>query len=342
MPTFFVLFAIYMNCPSFYISKEYICHKTTMKRLFHVCLSSHDEVLFRNAEDFKRATNCLALSLHHQDATSLAHSFMSDHIHLVVRTDDVRLFVHRFRVSYVKYFNRKYKRSGMIGQRHYYINELDGIQHIKTAVSYTLRNALHHGVTSTPFEYPYSSILAYYKDEWQRGETALNSMSSKDSVSQPNNRICRRYLPAHAIIPRHYCIDTSGIITPESYIEISYIRSLYGSFRNFLFQMNRISSEEWQRDQEIDNVTSAPITLELIESQTSKNISILLANEKGRRYEHSLTDIDLCQIIDNKYVPYYHKPSYWHLSPSEKRYIALKLKENYHISDKQVSRCLSI
>ena len=302
-----------------------------MKKMFHVCIASHNEVMFRNPDDFKRATNCWAVALSNQESTSLAHSFMSDHIHFGVRTDNPALLVKRFRDSYNKYFNHKYLRKGALGDKSYFCIELDGVYHTLAAISYILRNCVHHGVCASPFAYPYSSACCYFREELNQGRLPTHKQDFA---------VRRNYLSKNIAVPSNYCFDSEGIIAQESYTEINYLRSLYGTHRSFLYYMNRLTSDEWQQEQQKDNNNLQIITLPIIEQGGSTSYSEMLANEKGRFNNHRLTDIDLCQIIDTRYVPAFKRQSYCQLTEMEKSKIMQDLKKKQYVADKQLMRCL--
>jgi hypothetical protein len=68
--------------------------------------------------------------------------------------------------------------------------------------------------------------------------------------------------------------------------------------------MNRLSSEEWKREQEKDKVRTYPITIETIETGINQQtIEQMLHNEHGRNDYRKMNDIDLCHLIDNVILP---------------------------------------
>ena len=71
---------------------------------------------------------------------------MSTHMHQLVQTTDPKGFMYCFRQSYGMYFNHKYHREGRLGEEHHFTMEVAGYHHTVAAASYTLRNAVHHGV----------------------------------------------------------------------------------------------------------------------------------------------------------------------------------------------------
>ena len=74
-----------------------------MKGTYHICLSSHQEVLFRSEADLIIGFNYLAVTALETDSALLADGFLSTHHHEVARTDDPRNLTlqGRFRVIYL-------------------------------------------------------------------------------------------------------------------------------------------------------------------------------------------------------------------------------------------------
>lgn len=132
-----------------------------MKNVKHVCFTSHDEVLFRDSKDVGAFVNLLALSSWKSDVSILADCEMSNHVHLVVMADNdnVSDFVRQLRCKYSWYFHARYDRPrfNRFGERSYFQLDVFGLNHIQSALSYVLRNPVHHGIATTPFAYPFSS-----------------------------------------------------------------------------------------------------------------------------------------------------------------------------------------
>ena len=136
-----------------------------MKKTYHLCLSAGDEIMFRDLEDYNRGFNCFALALYKSNSTGLVETFMSNHFHLMIQTEDPKEFMYNMRQPYSKYFNRKYHRAGRLGEKNHFQLEISGLHHHLAAMSYTLRNALHHGVAPIPYAYPHSSVNAIFREE---------------------------------------------------------------------------------------------------------------------------------------------------------------------------------
>ena len=169
-----------------------------MKKTYHLCLSSGNEVLFRSKEDFIRGINCLCLAAYKTGAVLLAYSFMSNHVHICARTNSSKKLIRAFRYAYTRYFNAKYDRRGSLGDHGFFQMKIEGLYHLLTAIAYILRNPMHHGVTGTPFGYPYSSdvgIFVAYPCWWamRRPEFRMSKVRlPRLFCEQPDPEVCRQ------------------------------------------------------------------------------------------------------------------------------------------------------
>ena len=88
-----------------------------MRKTVHLCLSSHDEIMYRSEEDLNMGFNCLALAVLETESRLLAEGFMTTHHHNLVQTDRYKELMYRSRYAYARYFNAKYSRTGQLGEK---------------------------------------------------------------------------------------------------------------------------------------------------------------------------------------------------------------------------------
>ncbi|MDD2594243.1 MAG: hypothetical protein PHD11_00300 [Bacteroidales bacterium] len=315
-----------------------------MTELFHICYSSHNEVLFRDSNDYLFARNSLALSLYATNSKLICYALMSDHIHLMLLSDNPSAFMKVFRLSVTKHFNSRYFRKGRLGEKKIFCNTIVGVHHATAVASYILRNPIHHGVCTTSFAYPFSSINCYFTKDLHVKD--ILGIKQQDLLPETCRRIPRNYLPQNGKIPSHYKLTPQGIILPESFVEIVIAENYFTTARRFLYHLNRVSDEEWSREQEKDTLPFheilPPITLETIENKRRYNISELLSNERGHFKPIEHDDMVICEYIDNKIVPRFRKKAYTQLTLEEKQSAAKELKSMFHIKDRQIKRCLAM
>lgn len=261
-----------------------------MENIYHYCLSAQ-EVLCRDEEDYIRFINCYALALYGSGSISFADVVMSNHFHAVLSSGNIGLFSQKLRYSYTRYFNSKYKRTGILGEEKAFWSILEGTMHICTAVSYVLRNPLHHGICPTPWGYKYSSIKSIFQKEMGH--------NISDSTGILPKRLYHKWLPKRAKYPQEYVMESIGTFKYECFTNVVQTEVLYGTVRNFIYCMSRLSGEEWLKEQESDNNSCKPITLEEFEKPVcGDNSALLYRNEKSRNRSHVIQDLELCKIID--------------------------------------------
>jgi hypothetical protein len=138
-------------------------------------------------------------------------------------------------------------------------------------------------------------------------------------------------------------MDKSGMILPECAIDVADVEHQFSTARSFLYYMNRLSGEKWEKEQSHDSNGQKPITLSDIENEnTCQDIRTLLVNEHGRSNYNAVTDIQLCEEIDTDIVPRLGKRSVYELTQQEKKQIAHFLMRKYHVPAVQVRRCLAL
>lgn len=302
-----------------------------MKKTFHLCISSDDEVMFRDEEDYNRGFNTFALALYKTDSVGLVESIMSTHAHLLVQTHNPNAFMGAFRMPYTKYFNSKYSRSGPLGEQEHFTMEVKGHHHNVVAASYILRNGLHHGVVPIPYAYPHCSVNAIFQQE----------MGKRPEQNLLPRKSFYRFIGRNVDVPDNYKMSASGLFLRETVLDIPQVENMFVTPRNFDFYMNRRTSEEWIKEQEKDRNGVAPITLELMESKVGlTSAAEMLTYESGRADYRRMTDVQVCGIIDKIVRDEFHKPSVYLLSIDEKLKIATYLRQNYYLSMKVISRCL--
>lgn len=300
-------------------------------KTYHLCWSGGDEVLFRDKEDFRHAIVCLCLAAHKTGSRLLAYCFMSNHVHICIRTNQLAKVIKTFRYAYTRYFNSKYGRRGRLGEKGFFILRLDGLHHILTAISYILRNPLHHGICSTPFEYEYSSVRAAFRKELGFAHKVTYILDEKQY----------HFLPDGNKLPRWAKMDETGLLLPESIIDVNDLEHMFSTARTYIYYMNRLSNETWEKEQDEDKNGRSPIKLEDIEEGVrTHNIRTLLANEHGRADYRATTDLEICRIIDTVLVPASGAATVYSMSMEQRKSCEQYLVNKYHLPKEQIKRCM--
>lgn len=305
-----------------------------MKELYHIILTAHSEVLLRNIDDVRMMTNLSALSAWRSDTDILTDSFMSTHIHFTVMSRNPDVFIRKLRFSITKAFNYKYHRAGRLFDPNPSAQKVQGTYHSQMTFNYSLRQGMHHGVSETPFAYPWSTCNYLFGSE--RGVTPDKPVFRTRSEVQA----C---LSKNADFPDEWQADADGILVRPSFEQLKLVETWYGTARGYMFSMIRRTSAEWLEEQKKDNNDSPVVTLETLEyGYSNDDITQMLNNEKNSKYLHrNMPDMEICSLIDNQMLGRFGKTSVYELSARQKTLIADDLRYDPRIcSEAQLSRCL--
>ena len=289
--------------------------------------------MFRDEEDHGMFVNLMALRGFAHDTEIMVDAEMSTHAHLNIFSDVPVWFSGRLRLSYTKYFNYKYGRKGRFGEKYTYSLKVNGFYHQMVVENYIQRNGLHHGASPTAFGYKYCSVRELFAKDI--------GLSSEAAASWTREEM-RSFLPRHAQFPDQFQMGQDGVFLRSSFMEIRRAEQFYGSPRNYLYQMNRLTDESWIQDQVRDE-TDAPITLSTIEQADERTVAQMLNNEHGRSFnKNRLQDMDVCRLIDKDILPGYGVNSVYQLTATQKQRIARQLYYEFRLPESQIRRCLVV
>ena len=98
----------------------------------------------------------------------LAYCLMTNHIHLLVKPDKMESLAKMMQglnVSYTRYINKRYKRTGRLLEGRYHSCIIDEEPYLWAVARYIEQNPLRAGMVKAPEEYPYSSARAHITGE---------------------------------------------------------------------------------------------------------------------------------------------------------------------------------
>lgn len=308
-----------------------------MKRLYHFCITCHNEVLFRDGEDIRNITNILALECFACGVELWADAIMSTHLHGIAFAEEeqMTLCCQRLKMRITKYHRNRHHGAGPLFDPKQFLLPLEGNNHVLAAISYVLRNGLHHGQSATPFSYPHCSANFLFRRDLGK-DALVPAIASRAEII--------RYLPRRSDFPDHFAMDRGGMLLRSSFENLQMLEHYYRTPRCFDYYMSRLSGEEWQREQLQDQTSDRPVTLELLEpANEHEPLAMMLAGEKGYSYSPSrLSDQDVCKLIDGEYVPGYHADSVYRLSREQRVRIGDDLVRRLRIAPAQAHRCLAL
>jgi len=306
-----------------------------MKELFHICIATQSEVLLRSIEDVRLFTNTIAILGTRYHINILTDAVMSTHLHINCFCDDPREYAYVTTISVTKQFNYQHQRHGNLFDKRPLIKRIYGPIHCQMAMNYGLRQAVHHGITESPFEYPFGTSNSLFLA--QRGCTEKRPSFRGQEIKQ--------FVPRNVIVPDHFEADENGIILRYSFEEIQMVENWYGTFKNFMYSLLRQTNEKWLGEQYLDKNDCPLITLnELEHGYSDEEIAQMLRNEGNAKFiRRGLSDMDVCQIIDRDLLGCYGVSSVYCLDYKQKMRLAEYLRKEIGINNpKQIERCLAM
>ncbi|MBQ6952723.1 MAG: hypothetical protein IJP81_02300 [Bacteroidales bacterium] len=289
--------------------------------------------MFRDEEDHGMFVNLMALRAFAEETEVIVDAEMSTHVHQNIFSAYPMRYASRLRMSYTRYFNRKYGRKGRFGEKYTFLLKVVGAAHQMVLENYVLRQGLHHAASATAFGYPYCAVRELFAQD----------IGLKADVPIPMSRIdIASYLPRYSEFPDTYRMTDKGVFARSSFMEIRRAEQYYASPRNYLYQMNRLTDESWSQEQMKDN-SGKPISLSDIEHADERSVAQMLKNESGRNFNHTrLQDLDVCRLIDQDLLHSYGVSSVYQLTGTQKQQLSRLLFHDYHLPEHQICRCLVI
>lgn len=339
-----------------------------MKTVKHLCFTSHSEVMMRDPQDVGVMINYLAINSWKHNVAILADCEMSTHVHIIaVGTDEnASDFIKDVRRQYTMHMNRKYQRPThkRFGEKGYFKLDVFGNNHIQSALSYVLRNPMHHGVTGTPFAYPYSSVNDIFPIEmgkldrphlsngknidlkkrrdgsWRKIERAKTHIAGGCFIE--SKQVMASFLPRYSQWPDDWKMTKDGVFSRLSFEDLKQTELQFVTPAGFQYCMFRKSDEKWLQEQDLDENGLAPIDLSSIEPfSNEQTILQFKSNERAGTFRKTfLSDFDVCRIVDNDIVKTFGCRSVYGLTESQKQTVRSILITELRIPEPQAARCV--
>ncbi|SCZ05962.1 REP-associated tyrosine transposase [Alkaliphilus peptidifermentans] len=134
--------------------------------IYHIMLrGTNRQEIFHDDEDCQRFIETLAKYKQKSDIKVYGWCLMGNHVHLLIGEgkEELPRFMKRIGVSYVWYYNRKYKTTGHLFQDRYKSEKVESDEYLLAVVRYIHQNPVKAGIAKTPGEWKWSSCQSYYR-----------------------------------------------------------------------------------------------------------------------------------------------------------------------------------
>ncbi len=132
--------------------------------VYHVILRGHNQQpIFKEEEDARRFLHILEKYQKTGDYLVFAYCLMANHIHLLIKEEQVELgtIMKRIGTSFVYWYNRKYERCGNLFQDRFRSEAVEDEQYFLTVLRYIHQNPVKAGLVEEPASYKWNSYREY-------------------------------------------------------------------------------------------------------------------------------------------------------------------------------------
>ena len=132
-------------------------------KIYHIILKGiDDQDIFYDDRDREYFLKQISITKAEFNYMLYSYSLMSNHVHLVIKCQDVFLSkcIQSLLIRYVYYFNKKYKRKGPLVQSRFKSKQVESLQYFIDVCRYVHRNPENAGIELTQ-NYKWSSYREY-------------------------------------------------------------------------------------------------------------------------------------------------------------------------------------
>lgn len=137
-------------------------------RIYHIMIRGNERRnIFLNEEDRTCFIDTIFIKLKASGSKLYAYCLMDNHVHLIIgeEKEEIAKIMKRINVSYVLYFNRKYKRVGHLFQDRFKSETIENDNYLLEAIRYIHNNPVKAGMVKKASEYKWSSYSIYTTDK---------------------------------------------------------------------------------------------------------------------------------------------------------------------------------
>lgn len=135
--------------------------------IYHIVVKGvNNQLLFEESNDYLKYLEILELQKEKCRFTLFAYCLMSNHVHLLLRTNQTPLdsIFRKINTTYATWFNMKYSRTGPLQDGRYYSEPVNSPEQLLMALRYIHKNPLKaHLEESIGSKYSWNSYYAYTK-----------------------------------------------------------------------------------------------------------------------------------------------------------------------------------
>jgi REP element-mobilizing transposase RayT len=160
--------------------------------IYHVMIrGANRQEIFHDDEDCIKFLDIIKKYKIQSKMSVYAWCLMSNHVHLLLKegNEDISLTMKRIGVSFVSYYNEKYRTTGHLFQDRFKSENVESNRYLFTVIRYIHQNPVKAGIVNQVDEWRWSSCLGYYgKNTYPRwlldDDFILSKLSDDTTIAQ--------------------------------------------------------------------------------------------------------------------------------------------------------------
>lgn len=135
-------------------------------QIYHVIIRGvNQQIIFEESKDYEKFLNILASAKTKYFYRLDAYCLMNNHVHLLLKTEDLPALMRYIECKFVYWYNNKYDRSGHLFQGRYRSENVETDSYYAKVLRYIHFNPVKAHVVKKPGDYTWSSHNDYVRDQ---------------------------------------------------------------------------------------------------------------------------------------------------------------------------------
>lgn len=230
------------------------CREPSKTGVYHAMVRGNErKKIFMSDEDRERFVSILREKSRQKEFSILAYCLMDNHIHLLLQEgkDQLNRIMKRISVSYVFYFNKKYKRTGHLFQDRFKSEPVEDERYLLSAVRYIHNNPVKAKLVEDPAQYRWSSYGEYINSD-DAGDGLINRDFILTMFSVDKAKAIKMFIEFSKEVSNDRFIDIEEKTGQEKTIQTE--AEVWAFIEDFLIQKGQSGlDKEWRENKRLRN-----------------------------------------------------------------------------------------
>lgn len=273
---------------------------------FHLCTRPiEDVVVFASERDLVIVNNMIAISSAEFELRILAYAIMSNHLHFILegtRTNCLAFF--NSLITQLKRYLARHGRSGVTNRMEPSLLSIDDLRQLRNEIAYVIRNPFVVRIDVNPLAFQWCSGYLYFNPLIDCTGTPIQELSMRSFYELAGSKLTEK--PSNSTI-----LVKDGVANPASFVDYKRAMSFFENTRQFII---------W----------------------VFKNVEGQVETAKRLGEMPHLNDSELLTLSFKLCKTFFRVPNIKELTEEKRKLLALRLKNDYGASNKQIARCTAL